>query len=68
MVPVTFPDGTRGIRFLGRGWGHGVGLCQNGAYGLARAGRTFDAILTTYYQGITLARWDAAAPTPAPSP
>jgi stage II sporulation protein D len=55
---LTRPDGSRVVRFLGRGWGHGVGLCQNGSYGLARAGRNFDEILATYYQGITLERWD----------
>jgi len=40
--------------FLGRGWGHGVGLCQNGAYGMALAGATYDAILTHYYTGIQI--------------
>jgi stage II sporulation protein D len=55
---LTRPDGSRVVRFLGRGWGHGVGLCQNGSYGLARAGRNFDEILATYYQGITVERWD----------
>ena len=50
------PDGSSVVRFLGRGWGHGVGLCQNGAYGLARAGQSFDRILATYYQGVELAR------------
>ncbi len=68
MVPVTRPDGSGGIRFLGRGWGHGVGLCQNGAYGLARAGRSFDAILATYYQGISLERWDAVPAAPSLGP
>ncbi len=68
MVPVTRPDGSGGIRFLGRGWGHGIGLCQNGAYGLARAGRSFDAILATYYQGIALERWDTVAATARPTP
>jgi stage II sporulation protein D len=51
---LTRTDGTRVARFLGRGWGHGVGLCQNGAYGLARAGMTFDRILGHYYSGIRL--------------
>jgi stage II sporulation protein D len=51
---LTRPDGTRVARFLGRGWGHGVGLCQNGAFGLARAGMTFDRILGHYYSGIRL--------------
>ncbi len=53
----TLPDGQRTAHFLGRGWGHGVGLCQNGAYGLARAGMTYDAILTHYYTGIEIAEW-----------
>jgi stage II sporulation protein D len=51
-------DGERVVHFLGRGWGHGVGLCQNGAYGLARAGMTFDRILGHYYTGIEIVRWD----------
>jgi stage II sporulation protein D len=50
-------DGTEVVRFLGRGWGHGVGLCQNGAYGLARAGRLFHDILATYYTGIEVVQW-----------
>jgi stage II sporulation protein D len=38
----------------GRGWGHGVGLSQWGAYGFARQGATYDQILGHYYQGTTL--------------
>lgn len=38
----------------GRGRGHGVGLCQLGAWGMARAGATFDGILKHYYRGIAL--------------
>jgi len=40
--------------FNGRGWGHGVGLCQVGAYGMARAGSTYEEILKTYYQGVEI--------------
>jgi stage II sporulation protein D len=57
----TTPDGERMVRFLGRGWGHGVGLCQNGAYGLARAGQEFEQILGHYYTGIQIVRWSGAA-------
>jgi len=57
MHTRTLPDGERVAHFLGRGWGHGVGLCQNGSYGLARAGMTFDAILRHYYTGIDLKAW-----------
>lgn len=45
-----------GFRFTGRGWGHGVGMCQVGAYGLARQGLSYDQILKTYYSGIELTR------------
>jgi stage II sporulation protein D len=38
----------------GRGWGHGVGLSQWGAYGFARQGATYEQILGHYYQGTTL--------------
>jgi stage II sporulation protein D len=58
MHERRLPDGSRAVRFLGRGWGHGVGLCQNGAYGLARAGMPFDAILRHYYTGVTVEPWN----------
>lgn len=44
--------------FYGRGWGHGVGMCQTGAYGMALEGATFQQILTHYYPGIELRRVD----------
>jgi stage II sporulation protein D len=40
--------------FLGRGWGHGVGLCQWGAKGMAEAGADYRSILKYYYRGIEL--------------
>lgn len=43
-----------GATFFGRGWGHGVGMCQVGAYGMALDGATFDEILKKYYRGIEL--------------
>ncbi len=45
-----------GFTFYGRGWGHGVGMCQVGAYGLAKQGFTYDQILKAYYTGIELTR------------
>lgn len=41
----------------GGGWGHGVGMCQWGAIGRARAGKSYEEILTAYYPGIRLERW-----------
>lgn len=38
----------------GKGWGHGVGLCQVGASGMARAGASFEDILRHYYTGVAV--------------
>lgn len=38
-------------RITGEGWGHGVGLCQYGANGMARRGAGFREILARYYPG-----------------
>lgn len=40
--------------FYGKGWGHGVGMCQVGAYGMALRGAKYDEILKHYYTGIEL--------------
>jgi stage II sporulation protein D len=49
-------DRVTGFVFVGRGWGHGVGMCQYGAYGLAKQGLNVEQILKTYYTGIDLTR------------
>src|SRR2546421_11163910 len=38
----------------GRGFGHGIGMSQWGAYGFARHGYAYDRILAHYYRGTTL--------------
>lgn len=43
-----------GVTFKGRGYGHGVGMCQCGAIGLARIGWTYSSILSHYYTNIEL--------------
>ncbi len=40
----------------GRGFGHGVGMCQCGAEGMARKGETFEQILFYYYPGSNIER------------
>jgi len=40
--------------FSGKGWGHGVGLCQIGACRMARKGATYEEILKKYYRGIKI--------------
>ncbi|MHB8507729.1 MAG: SpoIID/LytB domain-containing protein [Candidatus Dormibacteria bacterium] len=39
------------ISFCGHGWGHGVGLAQYGALGMAQAGNGWQAIVTHFYTG-----------------
>lgn len=46
------------IAFEGRGFGHGVGLCQRGARVRARHGHTVEAVLAHYYPGTHLERYD----------
>ena len=46
------PDGEWSkIRLNGRGWGHGVGLCQIGAAVMAARGYNYRQILSHYYPG-----------------
>jgi stage II sporulation protein D len=58
VIERKYDDSGRviGFNFLGRGWGHGVGMCQVGAHGLARQGFTHEQILKAYYSGIELTR------------
>ena len=42
------------LTVTGRGYGHGIGMCQWGAIGRARAGQDFLTILGTYYPGTTV--------------
>jgi stage II sporulation protein D len=55
---TTRNDGDRigRLELTGQGSGHGVGLCQWGAIGRARAGHGYPAILTAYYPGTRLER------------
>jgi len=54
------PDGVDRYTFYGKGWGHGVGMCQVGAYGMAFRGFTFDKILKWYYTGIEIVPMEAS--------
>ena len=48
-------DGTIAtLSFHGRGFGHGVGLCQIGAVQMARAGANYEEILMAYYSGVKI--------------
>ncbi|HEX2188872.1 MAG TPA: SpoIID/LytB domain-containing protein [Longimicrobiaceae bacterium] len=51
------PTSDGGFRVYGGGFGHGVGLSQTGAVGMAEKGHTFDRILKYYYRDIDLVKW-----------
>lgn len=61
-----------GFVFSVKGYGHGVGMSQNGANGMAQRGATYDEILKHYYTGVTiepdLNRASLAAVTETPQP
>jgi stage II sporulation protein D len=53
-IPSTWFEVSRqgdGFAFHGRGWGHGVGLCQKGASVMAQQGRSAQEILAQYFPG-----------------
>ena len=52
------------LRVLGRGWGHGIGMCQNGAFGKAVAGAGYREILTGYYTGVEVVKWNGPGGQP----
>jgi stage II sporulation protein D len=58
IEPVTDPrtGEVEGFRAYGAGLGHGVGMSQTGAVGMAEKGHSYDEILKHYYQGIELVR------------
>ena len=61
ILPSSFftvkKDGTKWI-LEGKGFGHGVGMCQMGVRARAQAGQSYIEILSHYYPGITLERFE----------
>jgi stage II sporulation protein D len=52
QVPVQLPPPS--LLAIGRGFGHGVGMSQWGAHGLANQGQSYEQILRHYYRGAEL--------------
>jgi stage II sporulation protein D len=51
---ATPPEPRYALLVEGRGFGHGVGMSQWGAYAMAREGRSYEQILRHYYRGVEL--------------
>lgn len=55
IEPELEADGNvKSATFLGGGWGHGIGLCQFGAQGMALRGYLYEKILSHYFPGTRL--------------
>jgi stage II sporulation protein D len=50
------------IRIRGRGYGHGVGLCQDGAIQMARKGLSFEKILNHYFSNVRVVAYSSISP------
>ena len=55
LAPTVRSGALTRLVISGHGYGHGVGMCQWGAIGRARAGHDFRTILETYYPGTVVA-------------
>ena len=51
---LTKDDGSITFHIYGGGFGHGVGMSQNGAQSMAKSGKTYKDILDFFYQGAEL--------------
>jgi stage II sporulation protein D len=58
LAAMAWPGGASAAQWVvkGRGWGHGVGLSQYGAYGLAKHGRGYRKIIHHYYRHTRIGR------------
>ena len=58
LLSSAFDVEHQGDRFIlhGKGWGHGVGLCQVGAAVMGSQGKTYDEILLFYYRNAEIQR------------
>lgn len=66
MFTIEWTGG--GIVFHVKGYGHGVGLSQNGANGMAKHGSDYREILLHYYTGVSLASYGADGITEQTTP
>ena len=64
-LPETWPSNRVDVRTvgqkvqtIGRGWGHGVGMSQWGAFGLGERGASYTQILQHYYSGVQIAPFE----------
>lgn len=62
VLPLPTPP--MGLVAIGRGFGHGVGMSQWGAYALAKRGQEFEQILRHYYRGAVVRPYPRSGGSP----
>ena len=53
-------DGVALFKIYGGGYGHGVGMSQNGAQGMAKEGMGYEEILKFFYDGVSVETYKAS--------
>lgn len=59
----TIKQSNNHLIFTTEGYGHGVGMSQYGANGMAKEGKTYKDIINHYYQGVEISTVTETAPT-----
>ncbi len=54
----------KNLQFHGRGYGHGVGMCQEGAMNMAKKGKNYKEIIKFYYTGVKIKPMEKAVDLP----
>ncbi len=54
LYKVAYAENKDNFIFVGKGWGHGVGISQYGSFDLAQAGYKAEEILRAYFKGIDI--------------
>ena len=54
LNPVYEKNKLAGYEIIGGGYGHGLGMSQNGAYQMTKEGYSYEQILKFFYQGIEI--------------
>ncbi len=57
-VDASGKDGEKKYTFSGAGWGHGVGLCQDGAKGMGLSGKNCEEILLHYFSNAKIIKME----------
>ena len=58
MYKVAYAKDEDNFIFVGKGWGHGVGMSQYGARDLADMGYGYEDILNSYFTDVEIIDWE----------